>query len=318
MTRADVIKNTCDNINIHSMNQDQHNIFSGYKQILNEQMAPAAPPAVDAGQAIAQAEQLMANGPGQDAAMLQQQVQAVQAAQDAINAQVEQLNLQIDRDEANAAKGNPIDMSGENPGVSVSQSQLQQLNDKMTGIMQMAQTLAGPAQQAGVDTSMLTENIKRCVGLLREHAGWYARNLIPGKDGDSLNKRMSYKQTLMENRFPELEQEDTVLAGEEEDEEDSNYLRDVLGYEPEDFEQEDPDQAAMDRMDAVEDDTVELANRDRPSAGPEDALMDDVHALERLLDDETRAVMDDEGGTMSRREARETAKDIIKHMIDRL
>jgi len=69
----------------------------------------------------------------------------------------------------------------------------------------------------------------------------------------------------------------------------------------------------MDRQDAVE-----LANRDRPSAGPEDALMDDVHALERLLDDETRAVMEDEGGTMSRREARETAKDIIKHMIDRL
>jgi len=322
MTRVDVIKNPCENINIHSMNQDQHNIFSGYKQILNEQMAPAAPPAVDAGQAIAQAEQLMANGPGQDAAMLQQQVQAVQAAQDAINAQVEQLNLQIDRDEANAAQGNPIDMSGENPGVSVAQSQLQQLNDKMTTIMQMAQTLAGPAQQAGVDTSMLTENINKCVGLLKEHAGWYARNLIPGKDGASLNKRMSYKQTLMENRFPELEQEDTVLAGEEDEEEDSsadpNYLRDVLGYEPEDFEQEDPDQAAMDRMDAEEDDTVELANRDRPSAGPEDGLMGDVEALERLLDDETRAVMDDEGGTMSRREARETAKDILKQLIDRL
>lgn len=304
------------------MNQDQHNIFSGYKQILNEQMAPAAPPAVDAGQAIAQAEQLMANGPGQDAAMLQQQVQAVQAAQDAINSQVEQLNLQIDKDEANAAQGNPIDMSAENPGVSVAQSQLQQLNDKMTGIMQMAQTLAGPAQQAGVDTSMLTENINKCVGLLKEHAGWYARNLIPGKDGASLNKRMSYKQTLMENRFPELEQEDAVLADEKDEEEDfsadPNYLKDVLGYEPEDFEHEDPDQAAMDRMDADEDDTVELANRDRPSNGPEDGLMGDVEALERLLDDETRAVMDDEGGTMSRREARETAKDILKQLIDRL
>lgn len=303
------------------MNQDQHNIFSGYKQILNEQMAPAAPPAVDAGQAIAQAEQMMANGPGQDAAMLQQQVQAVQAAQDAINSQVEQLNIQIDRDEANAAQGNPIDMSAENPGVSVAQSQLQQLNDKMTSIMQMAQTLAGPAQQAGVDTSMLTENIDKCVGLLKEHAGWYARNLIPGKDGASLNKRMSYKQTLMENRFPELEQEDTVLAGEKDEEEDlskdssadPNYLRDVLGYEPEDFEHDDPDQAAMDRQDAVE-----LANQDRPSNGPEDGLMNDVEALERLLDDETRAVMDDEGGTMSRREARETAKDILKQLIDRL
>ena len=303
------------------MNQDQHNIFSGYKQILNEQMAPAAPPAVDAGQAIAQAEQMMANGPGQDAAMLQQQVQAVQAAQDAINSQVEQLNIQIDRDEANAAQGNPIDMSAENPGVSVAQSQLQQLNDKMTSIMQMAQTLAGPAQQAGVDTSMLTENISKCVGLLKEHAGWYARNLIPGKDGASLNKRMSYKQTLMENRFPELEQKDTVLAGEKDEEEDlskdssadPNYLRDVLGYEPEDFEHDDPDQAAMDRQDAVE-----LANQDRPSNGPEDGLMNDVEALERLLDDETRAVMDDEGGTMSRREARETAKDILKQLIDRL
>jgi hypothetical protein len=293
------------------MNRDIDNIYNGYK-LIHEQVAAAAPPAVDANQAIAQAQQLLANGPGQDASTLQQQVQAVQAAQEAINQQVDQLNLQIDQEEQQAAAGNAIPMSAENPGVSVAQSKLQQLNDQMTSIMQAAQTLVAPAQQAGVDTSMLTENIKRCVGLLREHAGWYARNLVPGKDGASLNKRMYYKQTLMENRFPELEQEDAVLAGEEE-EEDSNYLRDVLGYEPEDFEQEDPDQAAMDRQDAVE-----LANRDRPSAGPEDALMDDVHALERLLDDETRAVMEDEGGTMSRREARETAKDIIKHMIDRL
>jgi len=371
------------------MNQDQHNIFDGYKQILNEQMAPAAPPAVDAGQAIAQAEQLMANGPGQDAAMLQQQVQAVQAAQDAINSQVEQLNLQIDRDEANAAQGNPIDMSGENPGVSVAQSQLQQLNDKMTSIMQMAQTLAGPAQQAGVDTSMLTENLKRCIGLLKEHAGWYARNLVPGKDGASLNQRMQVKQMLLEGsidpkifgKFPGRKKPDAAkpigdgmgdfsdavqnrphevdpeeykdpfkfrgrgrldkdrINLEKDDEEDfsadPNYLRDVLGYEPEDFEHEDPDQAAMDRTERDEatgrfapanqsgvqyakDDTVELANHDRPSNGPEDGLMGDVEALERLLDDETRAVMDDEGGTMSRREARETAKDILKQLIDRL
>ena len=302
------------------MNRDEHDIYTGYQKILNEQVeapaAPAAPATVDANQAIAQAQQLLANGPGQDAATLQQQVQAVQAAQEAINQQVDQLNLQIDKEEQQAAAGNAIPMSAENPGVSVAQSKLQQLNDQMTSIMQAAQALVAPAQQAGVDTSMLTENIKRCVGLLREHAGWYARNLVPGKDGASLNRRMSYKQTLMENRFPGLEQEDTVLAGEEEEEEDSsadpNYLRDVLGYEPEDFEHEDPDQAAMDRQDAVE-----LANQDRPSSGPEN-LMGDVEALERLLDDETRAVMEDEGGTMSRREARETAKDILKHLIDRL
>lgn len=304
------------------MNRDEHEIYTGYQKILNEQVeAPAAPAVVDANQAIAQAQQLLANGPGQDATTLQQQVQAVQTAQEAINQQVDQLNLQIDKEEQQAAAGNAIPMSAENPGVSVAQSKLQQLNDQMTSIMQAAQTLVTPAQQAGVDTSMLTENLKRCIGLLKEHAGWYARNLIPGKDGTSLNKRMSYKQTLMENRFPGLEQEDTVLAGEEDEEDDfsadSNYLRDVLGYEPEDFEHDDPDQAAMDRTDAEQDDTVELANHDRPSAGPED-LMGDVEALERLLDDETRAVMEDEGGTMSRREARETAKDILKHLIDRL
>lgn len=310
------------------MNQDQHNIYSGYKQILNEQTGA---PVVDAAQSISQAEQLMANGPAQDVAMLQQQVQAVQSAQQSINDQVEQLNMQIDREQVSAAQGNPVEMSAENPGISVAQSKLQQLNDQMTRMMQLAQSLIEPAQQVGVDTSMLTEAINRCVGLLQEHAGWYAKNLIPGKDGNSLNKRMYYKQTLMENRFPELEQEDTILAGEEEEEEESeyddsendfsadpNYLRDVLGYEPEDFGHEDPDQAAMDRMDAEQDDTVELANRDRPSAGPEDGLMNDVEALERLLDDETRAVMEDEGGTMSRREARETAKDILKQLIDRL
>jgi len=200
------------------MNRDEHEIYTGYRKILNEQVeAPVAPAAVDANQAIAQAQQLLANGPGQDTSTLQQQVQAVIAAQEAINQQVDQLNLQIDREEQQAAAGNAIPMSAENPGVSVAQSKLQQLNDQMTSIMQAAQTLVAPAQQAGVDTSMLTENIKRCVGLLREHAGWYARNLIPGKNGASLNKRMSYKQTLMENRFPELEQEDAVLAGEEEE-----------------------------------------------------------------------------------------------------
>ena len=357
------------------MKRDEHEIYTGYQKILNEQVeapaAPAAPAAVDANQAIAQAQQLLANGPGQDAATLQQQVQAVQAAQEAINQQVDQLNLQIDKEEQQAAAGNAIPMSAENPGVSVAQSKLQQLNDQMTSIMQAAQTLVAPAQQAGVDTSMLTENLKRCIGLLREHAGWYARNLVPGKDGASLNQRMQVKQMLLEgsidpkifgkfpgrkkpdghrpigdgmgkfddareNRPQEVDPEEFKdpfkfrgrgrldkhrINLENDDEEDfsadSNYLRDVLGYEPEDFEHEDPDQAAMDRADAEPDDTVELANHDRPSAGPEN-LMGDVEALERLLDDETRAVMEDEGGTMSRREARETAKDILKHLIDRL
>ena len=99
-------------------------------------------------------------------------------------------------------------------------------------------------------------------------------------------------------------------ADDDEDTDDPNYLRDVLGYEPEDFESEDPDQAAMDRNDVVD-----LANHDRPAA-PDTVSVPEWDMIERLLDDETRAVMEDEDGKVTRREAREIAKDILKRMIE--
>jgi hypothetical protein len=40
--------------------------------------------------------------------------------------------------------------------------------------------------------------------------------------------------------------------------------------------------------------------------------------IEKMLDEETRAVMDDEDGNITRREAREIAKDILKAGIDQL
>jgi len=181
------------------------------------------------------------------------------------------------------------------------EAQIGKLNDQMTRLSQLAQSIAAPAQQMGVNLTPIMESFENLMKTLQEHANWYVKCLIPEKTGDSLHKRHALKRMIFENNIPTLEEGD------------DNYLRDVLGMEPEDFEHEDPDQAAMDRQDAVE-----LARHDRPSAGPEDGLMGDVEALERLLDDETRAVMDDEGGSMSRREAREVAKDIIKQMIDRL
>lgn len=306
------------------MNQDVENIFKGYNQILNENVeAPVREPEyanIDGGDQFAAAERMLANGPGQDAATLQRQVQALVVAQDAIANEVEMLNMERDRVADQAAQGIAVEMDP-STGTTRVESQIQQLNDKMTRVSQLAQSVMQPAQQMGVDVTPLMESFNKIMGILQECANWYVKCLVPGKDGASLIKRHDMKQMILENNIPDIgiEQEDTVLAGEEDEEElsaDPNYLRDVLGMEPEDFEHEDPDQAAMDRMDDT--DKVELANRDRPSAGPEDALMGDVEALERLLDDETRAVMDDEGGSMSRREARETAKDILKHLIDRL
>jgi cell division protein FtsB len=308
------------------MNEDVNNIFSGYKKMLNENVpAPAAPaaPAADASQAIAQAEQLLSNGPGQDAATLQQQVQALTTAQQAIAQQVEQLNLQRDKVADQAAKGMavPMDPSGQTQV----EAQIQKLNDGMTQLSQLAQTIIGPAQQMGVDVSPLMESLNELFQVLQECANWYVKCLIPENDGASLTKRHQLKCMIFENTIPTVEasREDRVKSQNDimkqdlEDEEPEYSALDMLGLEPDDFGHEDPDQAAMDRMDA-EDDTVDLANHDRPSNGPEDGLMDDIHALERLLDDETKAVMDDEDGAVSRREAREIAKDIIKQMIDRL
>lgn len=309
------------------MNRDEHEIYTGYQKILNEQVeapvAPEAPVAVDANQAIAQAQQLLANGPGQDAETLQQQVQVLTQAQEAIAQQVEQLNMQRDRQADQASKGVAVPMDPS--GATQVEAQIKNLNNKMTSLSQLVQTIVQPAQQMGVDISPLMESIDRLFGVLKECANWYVKCLVPGNDGASLTNRYELKQMIMENTIPVLEgrredriqSQNDIMRQDLEDEEPEHSALDMLGLEPDDFGHEDPDQAAMDRMDA-EDDTVDLANHDRPSNGPEDGLMDDIHALERLLDDETKAVMDDEDGAVSRREAREIAKDIIKQMIDRL
>jgi hypothetical protein len=311
------------------MNNDINKIFEGYQQIVNEnpmaapvaQQAAPEPATLDATQAVAQAEQLLANGPGQDAETLQQQVQVLTQAQEAIAQQVEQLNMQRDRQADQASRGGAVPMDPS--GATQVEAQIKNLNNKMTSLSQLVQSIVQPAQQMGVDISPLMESIDRLFGVLKECANWYVKCLVPGNDGASLTNRYELKQMIMENTIPALEasrgerEQNKIMRQDLEDEQPEHSALDMLGLEPDDFGHEDPDQAAMDRMDA-EDNTVDLANHDRPSSGPEDGLMDDVHALERLLDDETRAVLDDEDGSISRREAREIAKDIIKQMIDRL
>ena len=204
--------------------------------------------------------------------------------------------------------------------------QIQQLNQQITRLSQLAQTIVQPAQQAGVDVSVLMESLQRSMSLLQEHTNWYVKHLVPGSDGASLIRRHDMKQVILEASTPSHDEDDEedeeveeglTAAGREyfdadddEDTDDPNYLRDVLGYEPEDFESEDPDQAAMDRNDVVD-----LANHDRPAA-PDTVSVPELDMIERLLDDETRAVMEDEDGKVTRREAREIAKDILKRMIE--
>ena len=295
------------------MNKDIENIFENYQSRITESPEAAAPAPAVAGDPVAEVEAAFANGPGQDAETLQAQVQALKVASDAITSQIDQLGLERDKVVARAQKGVPMpdDMNPATGEYRVT-DQIQQLNQQLTQMSQLAATIQQPAAQMGVDMSPIMEAMERLFVTLKEHANWYVKCLIPENNGSSLHKRHQLKQMILENNIPVLDEGDD----EEELSADSNYLRDVLGYEPEDFEHDDIDQSAMDRQDAR--DAVELSRHDRPSSGPEDGLMDDVEALERLLDDETRAVMDDEGGTMSRREARETAKDIIKQMIDRL
>ena len=288
------------------MNKDIENIFENYQSSINESPEAVAVPPAATGDPVADVEAAFANGPGQDAETLQAQVQALKVASDTITSQIDQLGLERDKVVARAQKGVPMpdDMNPATGEYRVT-DQIQQLNQQLTQMSQLAATIQQPAAQMGVDLSPIMEAMERLFVTLKEHANWYVKCLIPENNGSSLHKRHQLKQMILENNIPVLDEGD-----------DDNYLRDVLGMEPEDFEHDDPDQAAMDRLDAR--DAVELSRHDRPSSGPEDGLMGDVEALERLLDDETRAVMDDEGGTMSRREARETAKDIIKQMIDRL
>jgi len=288
------------------MNKDIENIFENYRCSINESPEAVAAAPAATGDPVADVEAAFANGPGQDAETLQAQVQALKVASDTITSQIDQLGLERDKVVSRARKGVPMpdDMNPATGEYRVT-DQIQQLNQQLTQMSQLAATIQQPAAQMGVDLSPIMEAMERLFVTLKEHANWYVKCLIPENNGSSLHKRHQLKQMIFENNIPVLDEGD-----------DDNYLRDVLGMEPEDFEHDDPDQAAMDRHDAH--DAVELSRHDRPSSGPEDGLMGDVEALERLLDDETRAVMDDEGGTMSRREARETAKDIIKQMIDRL
>lgn len=289
------------------MNRDIENIFENYQSSLNESPEMAATPPAAANDPLAAVDAAFASGPGQDAPTLQAQVQSLKTASDFLNSQIDQLGLERDKVVARAQKGAPMpdDINPATGEYRVTDN-IQQLNQKLTQLSKLAATIQEPAAQMGVDMSPIMEAMERLFVTLKEHANWYVKCLVPESNNESLHKRHHLKRMILENTIP--------VVGESDD--DDNYLRDVLGLEPEDFESDDPDQAAMDRMDAK--DAVEMANRDRPSAGPEDGLMADIEALERLLDDETRAVMDDEGGTMSRREAREIAKDIIKQMIDRL
>lgn len=327
------------------MNDDIHKIFESYtSKRLDEQpvASPAAPVVagptenmpvrstgpVDPAQAMATVEQLFTNGPGQDQQTVQSQVNALAAAQQAINPAIQKATQELEAVRDKAEQGIAVsDQLDPTTGGYRQESQIQQLNQQYTRLSQLAQSVKQQAATLGIDTSVLMESMQIYMDHLQEKNSILAEAIIPGKTKQSAERRLILREMIAANTVPNIELVEKLLTeqdrGNEEDGEDfssdSNYLRDVLGMEPEDFEHEDPDQAAFDRMDSEKGiDTVELANRDRPASGPEDGLMDDVHALERLLDDETKAVLDDEGGNMTRREAREIAKDIIKQMIDGL
>lgn len=319
------------------MNEDIHKIFESYTNKRIDEQPVAAPPdptiagptgnmparaaePVDPSQAVAEVEQLFTNGPGQDQQTVQAQVSALVTAQQAINPAIQKVTQELEAVRDKAERGIAVnDQIDPTTGGYRQESQIQKLNQQYTRLSQLAQSVKQQATTLGVDTSVLMESMQVYMNYLQEKNGILAEALIPGKNKQSAEKRLVLREMIESNSVPNIELVERLLnEQDEEDEEDSNYLRDVLGMEPEDFEHEDPDQAAFDRMDREASNTVELANNDRPAALPEGGSNDGIEAIERLLDDETRAVMEDEGGTMSRREARETAKDILKHLIDTL
>ena len=313
--------------------------------------APAAAPA--AGGGAEHVEQMFANGVGQDVDTVTQQVQALATAQQEINPQIQTATQELEAVRANAEKGNPVESDIDPATGDYRQAgTIQKLNQQYTRLSQLAQELMPAAQQFGVDVSVLKESLQQYMDIITEHKALVIECLVPGTGKAATKTREILGTMIEENVVPSVtianrltshileyvseedeEDEEEVeegltAAGKEyfdaddgDDTDDPNYLRDVLGHAPEDYESEDPDQAAMDRSDAVD-----LANHDRPSADEfSDEAEQAMHAnvpewdmIEKMLDEETRAVMDDEDGNITRREAREIAKDILKAGIDQL
>lgn len=342
------------------MNRDVTNLSKLSKQILSENAmaAPAPAPAAPAAPAAAPAagggaehvEQMFANGVGQDVDTVTQQVQALATAQQEINPQIQAATQELEAVRANAEKGNPVE-GDINPatGDYRQAGAIQKLNQQYTRLSQLAQEIMPAAQQFGVDVSVLKESLQQYMDIITEHKALVIECLVPGTGKAAIKTREILDTMIEENVVPSVTIANRLTShiledlSEEEDEEveegltaagreyfdtdddddtgDPNYLRDVLGMEPEDFAADDPDQSAMDRADAVD-----LANNDRPSADEfSDEAEQAMHAnvpewnmIEKMLDGETRAVMDDENGNITRREAREIAKDILKAGIDQL
>jgi hypothetical protein len=343
------------------MNRDVTNLSKLSKQILSENaMAGAAPaqpapaqPAPAAGGGAEHVEQMFANGVGQDVNTVTQQVQALAAAQQEINPQIQAATQELEAVRANAERGNPVE--GDIDPVTGDYRQagtIQKLNQQYTRLNQLAQEIMPAAQQFGVDVSVLKESLQQYMDIITEHKALVIECLVPGTGKAAIKTREILGTMIEENVVPSVtianrltshileyvseedeEEEEEVEEGltaagreyfdtdDDDDTGDPDYLKDVLGMEPEDFAADEPDQSAMDRADAVD-----LANNDRPSADEfSDEAEQAMHAnvpecdmIEKMLDGETRAVMDDEDGNITRREAREIAKDILKAGIDQL
>ena len=323
------------------MNKDINNIFSGYRQILNEQVATGDPMA----DVEAAMSQQMTGNVDTDLPILQQQIEAITGAQQSINPQIEQITADLERVRELAKTGSPVEQHMDPAtGGYRHETAIQQLTNQYTQLQQLAQQLIPQAQQAGIDVSALMEASQQFMDVLTSNVEIVTESLSP------LNKevRAVLVEMIQTNTVPDInvavelvsegsrrldppgahnDDDDDHLDDKGEDfsskihsfTDDDPSMVDILGMPPEDFEDDDPDDGADLRgvWDKTQD--VELANRSRPAAND---LMADLDALERLVDDETRGVMEDEEssshGPMNRREAREIAKDIIKKMIDQL
>ena len=165
--------------------------------------APAAPEQ-PAGDTVEQVETLFANGPGQDADTLTQQVQAIASAQSEINPQILAATQELDNVKAQAEQGIAVAIDP-STGDYRAQGAIKALNDKYTRLSQLAQTIMQPATSFGVDVSILKESFNQYMEIITEYIDIVVNSLAPGKSLQDKRTRKVLKEMINERVVPDLE-----------------------------------------------------------------------------------------------------------------
>lgn len=146
------------------MNTDIENIFQNYKRVITENVAAPAPVELSDGKhpILREVERMMAQGPAQDAEGLNMQVQQLANAQNQLNQAYGQAQQAAwaNQDSLSNNIQSPDEMPADGLAGSMGEKEMGQINNAMTEISKMAQTLIPAAQAAGVNAEPLMESMR--------------------------------------------------------------------------------------------------------------------------------------------------------------